>query len=78
MARNAGKPHSKAGGNRIPKAGQFISRDQVTQIAVYAEKDLYRKVQGEAQERRRKLGPTCLEILREYFERKNAPVQATR
>lgn len=37
------------------------------QIAIYPPDDLYRIIQKEAAKRNRKLGPTCLAILREYF-----------
>ena len=38
------------------------------QIAMYTPAPLYNLVVREAQKRRRKLGPTCMEILWEYFE----------
>jgi hypothetical protein len=40
-----------------------------TQIAIYAPPPLYNMVVREAERRRRKLGPTCLQILWEYFEK---------
>jgi hypothetical protein len=42
------------------------------QIAVYANEDLRKKIETEAAKRRRKLGPTVVEILLEYFARKTA------
>lgn len=38
------------------------------QIAVYAPDPLVVKLKEEAKKRRRKVGPTALEILYEYFE----------
>ncbi|HEX8797862.1 MAG TPA: hypothetical protein VF772_04575 [Terriglobales bacterium] len=38
------------------------------QIAVYAPEAVVMQLEMEARRRRRKLGPTVLEILREYFE----------
>lgn len=40
-----------------------------TQIAVYPSDDLRKKIEAEATKRRRKLGPTVLEIVIEYFAR---------
>jgi hypothetical protein len=39
------------------------------QIAIYAPPPLYNMVVREAEKRRRKLGPTCEEILWEYFNK---------
>lgn len=43
-------------------------RGTVRQIAVYVDHEFYRRVEREAVARRRKVGPTVLEILREYFD----------
>lgn len=40
------------------------------QIAVYAPDWMIKQLREDAQERRRKLGPTVLEIVREYLEMK--------
>ena len=42
---------------------------QDRQVAVYADEELFRKIEKEAQERRRRLGPTVVEILVEYFDK---------
>lgn len=44
-------------------------RTTVRQIAVYVDHGFYRMVEREAQARRRKVGPTVLEILQEYFDK---------
>lgn len=49
----------------MPKAKSY---KRPRQVAVYAPKPLLGKLQEEAKRRRRKLGPTVLEILREYFK----------
>ena len=43
------------------------------QIAVYAPDPLIEQLKEEARRRRRKLGPTVLEILREHFAREKNP-----
>jgi hypothetical protein len=55
------------------------------QIAIYPDEVLRKKVETEACERRRKLGPTVVEILLEYFAKKETghdllrqPVRARR
>jgi hypothetical protein len=40
-----------------------------TQISIYAPPLLYDQVVAEAAKRRRKLGPVCMEILHEYFDK---------
>ena len=41
----------------------------VTQITLYVDREMKKKIEAEGMRRRRKLGPTVLEILIEYFER---------
>lgn len=43
--------------------------EKTVQIAVYTPPALMRKVEQEAVRRRRRLGPTVLEILHEYFNK---------
>lgn len=45
---------------------------KTNQIAVYPPDDLRKKIEAEAAKRRRKLGPTVLEILLEYFAKQKA------
>jgi hypothetical protein len=45
------------------------AQPRYTQIAIYAPPPLYNLVVREAERRRRRLGPTCMEILWEYFEK---------
>ncbi len=40
------------------------------QIAIYPDEELRKRIEAEAAERRRKLGPTVVEILLEYFAKK--------
>lgn len=54
-----------------------MDRTKVRQLAVYVDPQFLRKIEREARDRRRKLGPTVLEILREYFEKKEAELAAT-
>jgi hypothetical protein len=54
------------------KPPKGTDRIRYTQIAVYAPPPLYNQIAREGVRRRRKLGPTCLEIIREYFEKKEA------
>jgi len=52
-----------------PKAAKKNTHGQ---IAVYPSDELRKKIEAEAAKRRRKLGPTVLEILLEYFARQAA------
>ncbi len=45
---------------------------KTNQIALYPENDLRKKIELEAAKRRRKLGPTVIEILIEYFTKQKA------
>jgi hypothetical protein len=51
---------------------KIMDRTKVTQVVIYVDDKFMRKIRREAGERRRKLGPTVFEILREYFEAKGA------
>ena len=42
---------------------------KLKQVAVYPDEKLLRRIQKEALRRRRMLGPTVLEIVREYFSK---------
>lgn len=48
-----------------------MHRDKVRQVSLYANPEFLRRIEKEARERHRKLGPTVAEILREYFEKKD-------
>ena len=48
------------------------------QIALYVDNRLLANIASEGVERRRTLGPTCIDILEEYFKRKREPIHATR
>lgn len=47
-------------------------RHRYTQVAVYTPPLLLAKLKGEALRRRRKLGPTVLEILHDYFAKQES------
>lgn len=54
----------------MPNAPKKKWRHRYTQVAVYMPPLLLEKLKSEALQRRRKLGPTALEILHQYFEKK--------
>ena len=47
------------------------------QIAIYPTDELRKKIKVEAEARRRKLGPTVLEIVIEFFAKKDADAART-
>ena len=49
-------------------------REHHRQVAIYMTEEEWKLLNKEAQERRRKLGPTALEIIWEYFQAKQALV----
>lgn len=49
---------------------------QDRQVAVYADQKLFSKIEKEAAVRRRRLGPTVVEILREYFDKQKGEANA--
>jgi hypothetical protein len=53
-------------------ANKSLYRSRVVQIAVYAPKPLLARLKREGTKRRRKVGPTVLEILLEYFAAQDA------
>lgn len=57
----------------MPNAVKKKWRHRYTQVALYTPPLLLQKLKSEAVRRRRKLGPTALEILHEYFDQQERP-----